>query len=392
MRHTRDRLASQQQRGAAARHRTEVTGGDGVPFIHAGVGNGKSIPIPPGFHSDQITHIYGAVVKVEKEGSLYVIKGLPNQFKENTSHRFLCPEIEVASGSKTNGDAAARLWGGRQVRDGSLPDTGFEINLSPCQGDLYLRMVSEICDQLTRDKATVTKSCGLHVHVDGRDLDYMDIRKVVLLYELIEPALYACLPMARHTSHYSQPCGFTYAQHLRAGEPITFDAIIEDRRRKKKIDLKTAVVEMVYGKGVSQPSARTKYGEGEAHNVRYRGLNLYSWYYRRSLEFRHAPGSIDPEYINNWSLLCAGIVDTAKKISEKQVKGLWQAGTKELETSTEGLYAGIFRTGTLPLSFLESSTRLLKDICQPRCSDFITAYQEENVSGSLKARKKALFG
>jgi hypothetical protein len=46
--------------------------------------------------------------------------------------------------------------------------------------------------------------------------------------------------------------------------------------------------------------------------IRYRGLNLHSWFYQGTLEFRHHEGSTDWEEIVNWAMFCGFIVDLAK--------------------------------------------------------------------------------
>lgn len=350
-------------------------------FIPAGTG--KDLEIPAALTgADSLTTLYTGGTLLQKKhgtGKLgLILQGLPMQFKENTSRRFLCPEIEVASGDQSYVREAMQRWLGRCVRDGSLPSTGFEINTMPSQGDMYLKMVEYVCKKAEEAKCTVTKACGLHVHVDSRDFDYMDLRKFVFLYELCEPAMFSLLPPERHGNRFCLPCGSLYSKHLRAGEVLTQDKVAAEN--KKKPDLKKGVVDMVFGKD-GKVQVGGKYAQGAAHEVRYRAANLYSHYYRGSIEFRHAPGSIDAEYINNWSLLCSGIVDAAFKLSEKNILSLNKRLTA---TATVGdLYGTVFTTkgqlwNTQKASLvLEASTEVLKSVVQDRVVSFIDELQEQ---------------
>lgn len=315
----------------------------------------------------------------------FLISGLPFQFKENTSRRFICPEFEVAKGNKDGAQAVLNYYLGKVVHDGSLPSTGFELNVMPTQGDMFCKMVETVCTELEKGGATITDQCGLHVHVDARDFDYMDIRKLVLLYELCEPAIFACLPQHRHNNHYCQPCGFRYAKHLRAGETLGPSEVAADG--KNKYNLKKPVHEMVYGKSGSVTRSG-KYGSGEARTVRYMALNLYSYYYRGSVEFRHAPGSINAENITNWALICAGLLDTAMSSGERNIPKMGGDYLKGLIDKGTDLYKAAFAPGAGNRegdSIVEASTALLKECVQERCHPLIARLQDR-YQGVRKAK------
>lgn len=386
---------SQQSRSNRVAVATRVREEKGVLFLPSGLG--KPIELSAGFlniHIEKLSDLFG--ITPELKDNKYYLPMQPYAFKENTSKRFLVPEIEVANlrGEKADVDLLVKTWLGKIVGDGSLPSTGFEINLQPANGDLYVRMINEVCASLTQVNAVVDSSCGLHVHVDSRDFDPLDIRKLVFLYEQCEPALYACLPTNRHTSRFCIPSGRSYANYLRQDELFTLEEVRKDNKMgHKKVDLKRGTIEMVFGKG-QKPVSSSKYGSGAAHDVRYRGLNLYSHFFRGSAEFRHAPGSVDPQFIIDWSLLCCGIVDTAKTLSEKQILALSKTLTGL--SKDQDLYRLAFKpkegieAKATQRKVLEASTRILKEICQKRVGDFIDLQQELQVTAAEAKKQKGM--
>jgi hypothetical protein len=355
-------------------------------FIPASAG--KPFVVPYNLTASQLAHIYtGATMKGAVDGEGFLISGLGHQFKENTSRRFLCPEIEVAKGNKELATVAVQRWLGQVVRDGSLPSTGFELNVMPTQGDLFIRLVNEVCGALESGGSAVDGSCGLHVHVDARDFDYMDIRKLVLLYELVEPAIFAMLPNSRHISRYCQPCGYRFASHLRAGENLSKEDVAADDKDKKKYDLKAPVHSMVYGKS-GKVTRNGKYGAGQAHEVRYMGLNLYSWYYRGSVEFRHAAGTIEPNDVIDWALICTGLLDTAMSLREKSIPSLAGEGVAELVKGSHDLYKCAFGKKGSDTGLLKDSISLLKDCVQDRCKPYIDKHTRAILSGKSTIQTK----
>lgn len=222
--------------------------------------------------------------------------------------RYISAEIEVAATDNSIDDNVSTIlrdWGGAIVRDGSLPDTGFEINTAPANGDLYVKQIKEICDALSAKKARVTSACGLHVHIDARDFTFYDIRKLARLYQKLEPAIYGIVAKSRSSSSYSKKCGDHY---MRA---------IEQNRLPK--DNKDNIVNNIYGtKNVNlQHMKRDKY-----NHSRYYGLNLHSWIYRGTIEARMHHGTTNGEKITNWGIMWAGILDYAFDHNEDEIKAL----------------------------------------------------------------------
>lgn len=229
-----------------------------------------------------------------------------NKFKTNVSTRFIAAEIEVAK-IKTNKLIANKLfstikkWHGSVVYDGSLPDnTGFEITTAPANGDKFIKEINDICQALNEASGEVNKNCGLHVHVDARDFNFNDIKRLIKLYAAIEPALFLLVPPYRKKLRYCKPCGDKYEK-----------AVVGDA--KSFLDIKKKIVVSTYG-ALSTEGYNKKY-----NNARYNALNIHSWFYRGTIECRLLEGIIDADEIINWCVLWANILDVVLQSNDKNI-------------------------------------------------------------------------
>jgi hypothetical protein len=238
------------------------------------------------------------------------------EHKQNPSNRLISMEIEVASvapGTFRPVQQAIQKWKGAVVHDGSLPETGFEINTSPASGDKFIEQISEICDALKEQKGKITDACGLHVHVDARNFDYYDIRKLVFFYAKIEDALFGMCQRRRRDSEFCFPCGAKLVKDL------------ESHRAPK--DNRKKLLENVYGREVNVATVRRE----KRNPARYNALNLHSCLYRGTVEFRGHHGSMDKADIVNWGILWASILDFVYNNSESEVKAMKGDGMKLLQ-------------------------------------------------------------
>src|SRR3990167_5914932 len=140
---------------------------------------------------------------------------------ESPFARLVSVEIEaIASDHMTATPKAVRKWNGSIVKDGSLNEGGFEINVSPASGDMLVGEFKEICAALDSDDAKVDDSCGLHCHVDATDMSWWTIRQLVRLYAKLEDALFSIVaprrqfPPADGGKHYCAPCGTHFLRAL----------------------------------------------------------------------------------------------------------------------------------------------------------------------------------
>jgi len=258
--------------------------------------------------------------------------------------------LETARAMVSYGHPLMRIidkWHASIVRDGSLPRAGFEINTAPAGGDLLVQQIDDFAKTLVEVGAYVTNACGLHVHVDARDLCYYDIRRLILMYAGMEPALFAMVPESRRHNHYCVPCGPLYKR------------AVENNRMPKA--LKRAVLR-VAGTGqrtgefaelgqegttaTKDDNLRTRLTRDEMkanHYVetRYRALNLATYFYRGTIECRLYPGTVDREEMTNWAMLWANIVQCAATWTDNQAdtmrRELTPAELVEACAPTEGV-------------------------------------------------------
>jgi hypothetical protein len=228
---------------------------------------------------------------------------LAGRSRRNPSKRYIAAEIEVA-GVKGVGQAVSttvQRWHGAVVGDGSLPDGGAEICTAPSAGDVWLAQIKDVCDALRTQQAFVTDACGLHVHVDARDFTFLDIRRMIILWGAVEDTMFRLVPFARRASHYCKPNAQMYFPALLGGKTIR--------------DAKYLALRALYG-GVSNGRARSR---AKYDNSRYQAMNLHSWRYRGTIEFRLHSGTVDRLKIQAWGVLLASLVDYAYRTPESKL-------------------------------------------------------------------------
>ena len=191
-----------------------------------------------------------------------------------------------------------KLGSWQQVTDGSLGDNGREYVSPIFQGDEGFQAIKKFTGALQGWGYFVNNSCGLHVHIDGRDLGCVQIKRLLRLTRYFEPVLYAMLPESRHEGSYSVPLEKFPKSRFRIG--------VKDEDALKRL---------WYGpKGSRKVDLKSKY-----HHSRYYGLNIHSWFYRRSLEFRYHSGTLSFQKIANFIVICQAMVDKAREMKQIRI-------------------------------------------------------------------------
>lgn len=208
------------------------------------------------------------------------------------------------------------------VHEGTVPN-GFEINSNPASGDLFQQEILGITNSLNDLKGLTNIRCGTHVHVDARDFYYVDLVNLIYLYHKIEPALFAMLPPWRRISRFAVPCreqlmkiannGQKIVQTLRDPDLANYYPSTIGLQYKRKSSIAVRIAENLYQ---SRSLCAQKFIHKNSTNqrLRYMALNLHSWVYRRTLEFRHWAGSTNKHELLCWAQICAAILDAAKRL------------------------------------------------------------------------------
>lgn len=226
--------------------------------------------------------------------------------KENMPRRYVAMEIEC-SGAKNyflNHIVRKKIddWNWSIVIDGSLPDKGFELQTAPANGDTFCTQMDEAAEFLSHIGAETNKQCGLHVHVDARNYTYYDMRRLVLLYAAIEPALFALMPEGRRHNQFCIPCGRRLVKHLRSNM----------RPKESKAQLLANIYKQT-GRKIKE-LRQSHYVDG-----RYSALNVHSWLYRGTIECRLHSGTVNANKLTAWGMLWSNILDVAYSRTEHDI-------------------------------------------------------------------------
>jgi hypothetical protein len=227
-----------------------------------------------------------------EEGEYRELSG--NRFVRCVSRRKYGIEIEAMLDEGEDHMSSCQLGVWNQVTDGSLGDSGREYVSPILQGDEGFEEIDKFAAVLKEWGYFVNRKCGLHVHIDGRDFNCADVKTLLKITRYFEPVLYAMLPSSRHEGTYSVPLERFPKSRLRIGA--------KDENALKKL---------WYGSKGETVDLKSKY-----HHSRYYGLNIHSWFYRRSFEFRYHSGTLSPYKITNFIVICQAFVEAAKTVKK----------------------------------------------------------------------------
>lgn len=143
-----------------------------------------------------------------------------------------------------------------------------------------------------------------------------DLYKLCMLYCKVERALFDLVAPSRYDGSYSKP----------AREHYSFESIPVK-------EFKQALLARMYGRNFqdSYKDGMVTWKENKKifsertdkyNGVRYYALNLHSFFYRGTIEFRHHHGTTNPDKMAHWGLICANIIEYANKKSVKDIKNL----------------------------------------------------------------------
>lgn len=229
-----------------------------------------------------------------------------------------------------------------EAHDGSVKPSGMEMVVAPMVGDRLVRGMVDLARGMYVSGAIVNDTCALHVHVGAEDFSYWDLRRLLWLYQGMEGEIYRYLvaPHRRENPEVTHYCQMLTGEHpvcrkcqryeelypnqLVEPEPIDVVLARMDQARSTS-DLKTCFLRMLYH--IEDPSIdprnnQTRKG-GRYEYARYFGLNLHSWFYRGTVEWRMKEATGDVEEVVLWPLWCGWVTHAATMVSEAEArKGL----------------------------------------------------------------------
>jgi hypothetical protein len=237
------------------------------------------------------------------------------------SRRFLSLEIETAHlNAGKSFMQVIEKWQCAVVADGSIGD-GFEINTSPAAGDDFISLISELAGAMAKQGATVDGRCGLHCHIDARDYNFYETKRMGLLWQRVEPALYRLVHPKRHESTFCVPCGAKYGPILEQGKL--------PKQAKDQYFLAT------YNRAPSKELNRSTLRGQKYGGNRYNSLNMHSWMFRGTFENRMHHGTVNEMKLIMWGVLNAHLVDWAYNHSEADLYRMWRPTPAHLQPGAE---------------------------------------------------------
>lgn len=142
--------------------------------------------------------------------------------------------------------------------------------------------VQTVCNALEAAHATANKTCGMHVHVDVRDLSVEQVKNVVRAYGHFQAEIDSVLPTSRRNCRWAQPVWNNYTRS----------------RMLARIESATTVAELSYAIG-----------------TRYSVMNLQKYVRTGTLEFRQHSGTAEARKALAWARWCVAFVEAYKDVN-----------------------------------------------------------------------------
>lgn len=179
------------------------------------------------------------------------------------------------------------------VDDGSLNGGGVEFVTSrPIIGDEVDTALTSLEKVNLDEYNSVDDSCGIHIHLNAVDFNFIEIKSLLMIISRLQPAIYESLPDYRGKNRY---CRYI------------------DMSVKQIANIKTL------------PELVTKYydladssiNDNKYNDARYLGTNIHARFYMGTIEFRYHEGSIKSRPIKHWIRFLNRIMDASTKLSNK---------------------------------------------------------------------------
>jgi hypothetical protein len=149
--------------------------------------------------------------------------------------------------------------------------------------------IDSIFEKLHYHEFSTDSTCGLHIHVCANDLKLDHLRNLLFLMQGVEPMIYGINPNNRYEGSYSKPYSWVYSDFIyRHGSVKGYDFLTN-------------------GLHGDECEEQHKY-----HSSRYYGINLHSYYYRKTIEFRYFEGAKSEDMVKYYTELCAKLVEFSK--------------------------------------------------------------------------------
>ena len=121
-------------------------------------------------------------------------------FSINKFERLVGVEIETIADEEPN-DLHPESF--RRSYDGSIEgEHGCEYISKPMNGDQLFHEIEAMGDYLWNEEYHMNRTCGLHIHIDARDLFYKELKGIMLVVKSFEDTIFSMLPNSRSKTNW----------------------------------------------------------------------------------------------------------------------------------------------------------------------------------------------
>jgi hypothetical protein len=159
----------------------------------------------------------------------------------------------------------------------------------------HLDLVKSVVRTLASGQARVNETCGVHVHVGIPKEDYLCVRVLARIMKYIEPLFYSEFDVWKSRIPYAKPIS-----------PEFLERWERENRAKTPEDFLTGLQRAWYGEA-SPMRARDRWDPS-----RYYGLNIQSFLYRGTVEFRYFNSTLDEDAIESYIRGSLAVVELAR--------------------------------------------------------------------------------
>ena len=234
-------------------------------------------------------------------------------------------------------DAEGRIWSicSDASVTGSHSGNGGEFVTPICTYD-DIEKVQECVRTLRRAGAKVDKTCGLHIHIDGKNHNARSLKNLVFTFKAKQDLIYKAVEAEdRKQNQYCK---------------VIDDRLIDTIKKNKKLDM-DSLADDWYGTYAPYQSREQHYNDS-----RYHALNLHSIWYRGTVEFRLFHATLHAGKVRAYINLCLAM--SAAAINAKR------ASAEVLENGNDkyAMRCWLLRLGFIGAEYKTVREHLLKNL------------------------------
>jgi len=247
-----------------------------------------------------------------------------------------------------NRNASGGLW--TIKTDGSVAGGECVSPVLDIDNPEHREQVTKAIAVLKSAGAVTDESAGIHVHIDGSGMDAKQVAAVARIFTKFEDCIYRVATsgwerMRSGGSRYCRPLEYAVAQKIAKAKTLE------------------QVADAYYGTNRGHGMQR---GQSHHDHARYCGINLHSWFYRQTIEFRVFNSSLNPERVQGYIGMCMAMVQDARNgrtrsINRRYALGGMADGTTN-EANARHRFLQVLRyDGGMALEDMERLTKIWKD-------------------------------